>query len=203
METQRRISTKDIILDITSMQKFAKKLIGKGKDYEELLLLLMAEDYGDPDIPIPSVSQLQEQLKVNYTTFRKLLMGIYNDLYNHEQINIDFNIEKVEYIFSMSYFDRNAQVTLNELPVLPRVGEEITLPFFKAKLDFEWFHVNSIHHYISDRKQVVFIRLHPCGYNLYWHIRKDKALLKGEISSDDYYDHMDSDNKQKLGLRRW
>jgi hypothetical protein len=41
------------------------------------------------------------------------------------------------------------------------------------------------------------------NYNLFWHFRKDEALLKGELSWRDFYELDDSKLKEKLKLRMW
>ena len=69
----------------------------------------------------------------------------------------------------------------NHLPVIPRVGETVEIPFFRAYLDNTWFHVEKVRHEFTDTGQEVEIFLLPGEYNLYWHYRKDKAEEEGEL----------------------
>ena len=199
---EKKLYAKDILVDIKSMAGFAKQLLGKGRDYDVLLDHLLSTFCID-DIPQPSLKQLQNQLNITYTILHKQILSIYDDLMNYEENEIDYSVKKVEYIFSLRYFDRYVSFKLDHLPVMPRVGENIELPFCKAKLGTDFFYVNSIHHYITCEKQIIGIDLRFGSYNQYLHWRKDEAYLKHELSNEEYHAPMDYTIKEKLKLRSW
>lgn len=201
---ERKLSSTGIIKDISSMRQFAKKLIGKGKEYDELLSIILEKDYYyDDDLSLLKVKDLQEKMNKPYSIIRKKLNEIYNDLLRHEEKGIEFSIKKVEYVFTMHYFDNYAWFVLDELPVIPRIGEEISLPFVGEKMDNIRYYVESIDHCFSDTKQTINIHLNPDSPHPYFQIRKDEAYLKREITDDDYYSKMDWRVREKLKLRKF
>ncbi|MBN2835294.1 MAG: hypothetical protein JXR48_10040 [Candidatus Delongbacteria bacterium] len=194
--------TKDVIYDISSMREFAKQLLGCNKEYEEFLKYILEKDYYyDEDLQLPTIKQLEQETGLKYTTIRKYVQSIYRDL--HDSDNLDFFIYQTEYTFYMRYFDKRASVTLKRLPVIPRVGEQIDIPFFRTKVGTTSFFMDEIYHHLSEKKQEITFYLKPGRFNHYWKIRKDEAILKGEINRDEYWDHMDFDAKEKLHLRNW
>ena len=195
-------SSKGVLLDISSMRNFAIQLIGKGKKYEALLKLIVEKDYyNDDGLKLPSINEIKERLGMSYEKVRKQLFEIYDDLLNHTENNIVFSLKKVEYVFFLTYFDNNAILTINELPVMPRIGEQIWIPYFKEKVGTDLFFVNSVDHYFYDTKQSISISLSPGSYNYYWKIRKDEAYLKGEISTFEYYQSKDNQIRNNLGYK--
>lgn len=197
---EQKLYSKDILIDIKSMVGFARQLLGRGKTYENLLSHFLSK-YCNDDVDLPSLKLLQSELNTTYTILHKQIQSIYEDLMNYEESEIDYSVKKVEYIFSLRYFDSYKTFKLDYLPVVPRVGENIEIPFCRAILGTQFFHVDSIHHYITAEKQVIGIWLRHGGYNHYFKWRKDEAYLKHEISRDEYYSPMDYNIKEKLKLR--
>lgn len=200
----KKLSSTGIIRDISSMREFAKNLLGKGKEYDELLSLIIEKNYYyDDDLRLLKVKDLQEKTNKTYSNIRKQLYEIYNDLLNHEDIDIEFSIKKVEYVFIMHYFDNYTWFVLDNLPIMPRIGEEIDIPFFMGKMDNSRYYVESIDHYFSDTKQSIRITLNPDSPHPYFRLRKDEAYLKREITHDEYYSKKDWKIREKLKLRRF
>lgn len=71
---------------------------------------------------------------------------------------------------------------LAELPVVPRIGENMTIPFARAALGFDAFYVKNILYKIEGAKQIVDITLKAGDSNTYLKLRKDKAQALGELS---------------------
>jgi hypothetical protein len=103
----------------------------------------------------------------------------------------------------LSYFDSHHFYTIKHLPVVPRVGENFTIPYFRAKVGSDWFYARSIEHQFEDNKQIIYIRLSDGRYNLFWHLRKDEAYLKEEISTHDDYSGEDYELKYSMRLQRY
>jgi len=196
----KKISSSGLILDISSMRNFARKLIGKGKRYDDLLEFLVENNYYyDEDIPIPQIKEIQEHLNIPYTKLRKQLLEIYNDLID-SAYDDGFHFNELEYFFSMSYLGEYLSLTIKNLPVAPRVGENIEIPFFKEKLGTRSFHVESIEHELDDGKQCIYVRLKYGRYNRFWDIRKGEADLKREFTFEEQMEFDDFDKKKKLGF---
>ena len=90
--------------------------------------------------------------------------------------------------------------TIQDIPRLPRVGEQVNIPFFQEYMGTSSFYVNSIHHSFSDSEQFVFFELLGGYYNLFWHWRKDKAELRNEIDWRDFFRLDDWQLKKKINL---
>ncbi|WP_163323817.1 hypothetical protein [Draconibacterium mangrovi] len=174
-----QITSKGMMIDILSQRNFARQLIGKGKDYDEILKLLLEKDYYyDEDLPYPSVKEIIETLKISYSVFKRKISLLYDDLSEVFSNNIDYTIENVEYIFSLEFLGNWAYVKLRNLPSPPRVGDEITIPYFKEKVQAQSFYVRSIHHEFTDDLQIVNIELVVGHYNLYWNMLRDEKYVK-------------------------
>ncbi|MDQ3396041.1 MAG: hypothetical protein M3512_18300 [Bacteroidota bacterium] len=120
--------------------------------------------------------------KLSYTKVRKYLTEIYHDLILIED-TIAFRFPKVIYSFNISgHHDSFISFETQSLPVVPRVGENITIPYFKAHLHTDYFHVESIGHTFRDLEQTIDIWLKTGTYNLFWHFRKDQADEEGKFT---------------------
>lgn len=196
-----KYSSRQLLSDIKSMKSHTKQLFGKGKKYEHFLRCILNLNYFRDDVYTPiSLKEIQKVTGLKYPIVRKYLHQIYQDLLKHEENHLDFSVQKVQYNFIMYYFNNEACLTVNHLPVVPRVGEQVEIPFFKAKVGRTTFFVKSIDHlFLDDMHRVDFI-LAPGNYNYYWHLRKDEAYLKGEISIEEYFSERDYRLQEKLRL---
>lgn len=195
---------KEMIRDFISMQKFLPPFLDLGKDYNDLIELYISLDLDDDNTDYPTIKELQKKLGISYSVLRRKISQLYKDLSTHQYLGIDFSIKRVEYVFYLEYFDSRAYITINDLPIVPRVGEGIRFPFFKAMVGTDFFYVRKVDHEFDDTKQSIKIKLGSGDYNLFWHMKKDEEYGKGHISWDDYY-HSSNDYKLKdnLGIRRW
>lgn len=82
---------------------------------------------------------------------------------------------------------------------LPRIGENITLDFLKAKVGINFFYVEDIRYEFVLQKQIVFLMLKGGTYNSYWYHRKHKALELREIGFMDDFKLNDYEIKKILG----
>lgn len=199
-----KYSSRQVLYDIQSMKTFAKQLLGKGKKYDHFLRQLLKPYFLSSDEYTPTTIKLvAERAGLKYDTVRKYLHLIYEDLIKHDENHLDFAVNRVEYTFTMHYFDEYAYLTVNHLPILPRVGEQVNIPYFKAKVGTSMFYVESVDHLFTDKVQYVGINLRAGYFNHYWQIRKDEAFIKGEISPHEYYQVRDSQLKERLKLQKY
>ncbi|WP_439880739.1 hypothetical protein ACSX1A_16475 [Pontibacter sp. MBLB2868] len=201
------LSTKDMLLNIGSMRNKAHSLIGNGKGYEDLLKCILARDfYHDEDIPVPSLKELSEASGVKYGKVRKLIEAIYDDLVMNYEARPVFTFHKFRYELLIRGYSKNKFLSMevDQLPIMPRVGEEISLPFFSAYLETSHFFVEKISYELEEEVQVVQIWLQAGYYNSYWHYRKDKAKEEHELGLMDFFrlDEFELKEKLKVGLYR-
>lgn len=199
---ENKITARSMLKDIWAMRKFALQLTGRGRAYDTLLKHILKDDYYyDEDIRYPILKEIQSELGLSYSVVRNQIQEIYSDLedvYNNE---VDYTIKDVDYIFFLSFLNNTAQVKLQNIPVPPRVGEEVILPYFKEKLHAESFYVRSIQHEFTDSKQIVFVKLVVGHYNQYWNLFRDEEFAKGRMSYDEYHSSEESDIRRKYNLR--
>ncbi len=202
METQ--LSSKQIIIDISSMRSIATQLLGKGKDYEQLLETILSKNsyYKEYYLP-PSLKELQEETGLKYPVIRKCLNNIYTDLLMHDEIGIDFSIKEVEYVFDIKRYSKYTSFVVKNIPVLPRVGDEVYFPFLKAKVGTSSFYVHSIDHSFDDTKQSIGISLRVGSYNKFLEMRKDEEYIKGHLTIEEYTFLDSYELAKKLGYRRY
>lgn len=199
---ENEYSSKEIVKDIISMQRFLPKFLELGKDYNDVIEYFLSLDISNDFTPYPSIKELQEIIGIKYSALRKKINHLYVDLSRHEEFGIEFSIDKVEYVFCLQYFDQCKYITINHLPIIPRVGEQIWFPFFSEMVGTRYFHVAKIDHYFSDTVQSISIKLQSSEYNLFWHIKKDEEYEKGNISFDEYLSSPDYILKKRFSLRR-
>jgi hypothetical protein len=199
-----KYSSKDILNDLISMRNFIPQLLDRGKEYDQLLQTLLKLNYfKDENYNSITLKDVSQQTGLKYTTIRKYLHFIYNDLLNHDENHLDFSVHKVEYNFLMHHFDEYAYLTVNYLPVQPKVGEQVNIDFFNAKVGTTSFYVESIHHRMTDEVQIIDIVLHPGLFNNYWQLRKDEAFFKREISAHEYFSNDDYGLQEKLRSKKF
>lgn len=194
-------SSKEIISDIISIRKFLPGFLNLNKDYKDLVEFFLQFDLNDKNTPYPSAKILQEKLGINYGTLKRKLLQFREDIINHEGFGINFSINKVEYEFIFENSDKVEFLLINDLPIVPRVGEQVIIPFFKATVGTDCFHVRKIDHYIDETKQSIRITLKAGEYNLFWHLKKDEEYEKGNISIHEYIANNEFLLKHRFGFR--
>ncbi|HJN06459.1 MAG TPA: hypothetical protein QF480_07575 [Bacteroidales bacterium] len=195
-----RTTTKNMILVICSLRNHANYLLNNGKEYQDLLNYLFSLDFfWDEDKPYPAVKDICAATGLTNGKLKRLTGLIFKDLIT-ENDDLKLKIDKVEYVFTLSYFDRYISFSVDNLPQLPRIGESFEVPYFYQYIGCRMFHVESIYHDFYDCTQYITIRLKSGSYNKYWHIRKDEAECKREVSLHDLYKIDDWDLQKKLGV---
>jgi hypothetical protein len=197
----------DMLYDIGSMQHRARMLQDKGKDYDQLLKHINTLDfYYNEAVPKPTIKQLQEQTGIDYSKVRKHIREIYLDLIvgKDDDDFPPFSFGDVTYTISLQsmWNKRSLYFEVDSLPVIPRIGEEIEIPYFHAYLGERTFYVESIDHTLNDKGQSIHINLVPGYFNIYWHYRKAKAMEEQELNWNDFIDLNDYQLRDKLRVGR-
>lgn len=193
-------SPKHILVDLLSIHCQLKTLFKDDKGYSSIINFLDSKDYyNDPDIPYPTLKEVQLATGLSPTHLRKKLSEMYERLFGYE-IPIRMDFSKTEYNFYLENNKIYEQFTLSELRHLPRVGEEFHIPFVKASLGTELFYVEKISHIFESDIHRIDIWLKEGFFNSYWKIRKDEAILKREIGTMDVYKLYEFQLKEMLKL---
>jgi hypothetical protein len=174
---EQNISVKRILPDILSIKEQVIAAFKGNVKYETLLAFLFKEDYyNDEDLAIPTLKQIEKHTGLRTSQLRTQLKNIYKELFHHT-----FDFKKIEIFFDVEYFKRYGYFKCNELTNLPKIGENITIPFLKSKVGTDYFYVEDIRHYFDGQKQTIDIQLKGGYFNSYWYYRKHKAYELGEL----------------------
>ena len=197
------ITSKWIMIDILSIFDQVYQKYYKDEEFSLLLDFLKKKDYlNDDDIPFPTLKVISEELGIESTEVRKKLLKLYDKLFDYENgLILEFN--RVEILFTLNYFDRFAYFKCKNLNHLPRIGENITIPFLKAKLGSDYFYVEDIRHNFEGITHYIEYRLNFGTYNSYLYNRRHKAVEEGEITSSEFYQLNYFDLKRKLNIGRY
>ncbi len=176
------ISMKEITMAILSMPKLAASLLHKGKDYDALLLEILKEDLFSDDHQILTPKELQTKLKLSYERFRKQINLLYEDFMKSIS-GPDTILGTGDKLCEVYVHCFQKKVTFYvRLSELPRVGEQMQLPFIRPIVGLDLFHVQSVTHAMLNDRLNFELWLSPGYFNLYEHFEKDKA------KSEDRYD---------------
>ncbi|EAZ83059.1 hypothetical protein [Algoriphagus machipongonensis] len=203
---QNQISTKRIIYDLLEMKGRAIKLLEN--DYvfndflKEFLKSSIAEEFENQ---IPSIKEISKRFNIKYDKLRKYLHLIYQELIGEGVAKIPFEFKNITYVFNIYYDLKKQNLSFESrcLPVIPRVGESISISFFYAYFGYSHFYVEEITHEFLEDQQIVRIQLRPGYFNSYWRFRKDQAEEEGELAFDDLYNLNEYQLKVKLGIGRY
>lgn len=70
--------------------------------------------------------------------------------------------------FYITYFDYSCQFTVDYLTHLPRVGDNVSLPFVSALIPINYFYVDDIKHELKNSTQIVIITLKVGQHSKYF-----------------------------------
>jgi hypothetical protein len=178
------IPMKDIVLALPSMPKLARALLGKGKSYDMLLTEILKYDYFCDDHHFVTPKELQQKLNMSYEQFRKQINMLYDD-FMRSISGTDTALCMGDKLCEIYVHHFQKEVTFYaRLSELPRVGEQIELPFIRPIIGHDSFHVQRVTHAVLNDRQDFELWLTPGAFNLFEHFEKEKA------KSEDRYDWM-------------
>jgi hypothetical protein len=200
---KENLSPKQILVDLSSVQCQLKDLFKNDNQYDSIIEFLSAKDYyNDPDIPFPTMKEVERGTGLSTAQLRKKLLEMYERLFDFGTDH-GLRFTKTQYTFYLTNYEMHSQFVVSHLNDIPRVGEEMSLPFAKEKMGTEYFYVDKVVHYLENDLQTIVFWLKGGFYNSYWKIRKDEALLRKEISIDDEHRLMEFQLKDKLGVTKY
>lgn len=200
-----KLSTKAMMLDIMAMRSYAIGLLEQQHIYNPLLKALTGKDYFyDETIETPSLQYFAQATGIKYDKSRKYIRMIYNDLTSSDdREERSFEFKTIEFIFKLKGRRGYTYFVANSLPVIPRVGENIEIPFFAALTGSRSFYVDDIYHSLEDQTQRIFIELRDGYFNTYWKFKKDEAIEEARLNFNDLIELDEYSLKKKLRLRAY
>ncbi len=195
------LSTGSLLRDISSMSWALKPLLNQGKEYDGLLSYIIEKNWYYPEdgnTNFPAVKDLIKDTGIPYGKLKKYLNEIFEDIITSDTFSLPFT--NIEYWFSVSSFRKSLSFRVKSLPVCPRIGEQMRIPYFYSYLQTNLFHVSDITHEFENGRQVITIHLKQGFYNLFWHFRLDEAEERMEIDFRDRFEKTDYQLKKELDV---
>lgn len=182
------VSIKQIVIDFIYIREQLKELFKDKIEYQPIIEFILAKDYlnDDLDIPFPKIKDVEEGTGLKSHTLRKLLLQMHERIFSYDR-KLNLSFKKVLYHFHIRYSDHSFDFTMDKLTHLPRIGENISLPFVSTFTSLNWFYVDSIKHEFAENYQVVILILKEGDYNEYWRFIKDQAIEYDDIEFRDTY----------------
>lgn len=195
------VSAKRAFLDLLYIKSQINKLFGDDEKYGDLILYMMSKDFLESNERLPSLKSIEGTLGLSSSNLRKLIIDLYNEFFGNE-VKYGLRFPKQEVYFDLSYFEGpKGYFKCEKLAFIPRVGENITISFLRARVGTDWFYVDHIRHDFEMDVQRIFISLKSGTFNTYFHYEKYKAFEERRISSHDLFNEHDLRIKNKIGLR--
>jgi hypothetical protein len=172
------VGTRELIYAIISLPKQAKKLLGENKDYEKTLMELLKYNYYGDNIGLPAIKELCEEIGITRDKLKWQLNKIWEDLNTlfYNESDIALNIKEPIYSIYIKGWDKSLLFKC-KLPICPKEGEYIQIPFIKYYFGYDFFYVDRVIHEIAEDKQIINLRVHQGTYNRYY---------KGLLDKKDY-----------------
>ncbi|MBD0833743.1 hypothetical protein [Aestuariibaculum sediminum] len=194
------ISVKQTLVDIISILPQIFQEFRKDEKYCKLLDYLNEKDFfNDEDLPYPTIKQIEAETGLKSHHIRKQLKDLYASLFDYEY-GYRFHFDKTEYCFIVDHFKNYATFYCTSLINVPRVGENITLPFLKAKVGSDYFYVEDVRHHFEYDKHLIKLYLKAGRFNSFWYYSKHKGIELGKIAMGEEFELYDFQLKEKLGL---
>jgi hypothetical protein len=193
-------STHEVFACLASMIRWSRILYEHGPDkkYKPFLKRLNDCDYIYDSEGSISVKRIAEAFSLQTTKVNKWMHEIYKDILelNNEQEHLFIN-NRLSVTLFFSYFDNSAAISLG-LDVLPRVYEELTFQFIKAKIGTDRFWVKRVEHEVCDEGVKILVWLEGSILNRYREMAVEEASFKGWIGFMDRWHKSDSEIDEVL-----
>lgn len=152
---------------------------------------------------VPTIKTLSVELQISIPQLRKHLEMIYQEIHklNYCKPNLFTTSDKT---ICQLYFEHNGEETAFKvgLKFIPRLGENIEFTFVYPIIGCTFFYVESVRYNIDESSVDYEINLTSKRPNPYLELLKEKAFLKGQITSTEFWsiDQVTISNEKLLKL---
>jgi hypothetical protein len=190
---KRTFYARDIFRDLCFAKPAISRMKGQGKLYDSLIDVLLA--VGEED-PYPSSKSLQQQFNLSAGQLKKLIDELYEDFMEGISQNaalLRFPVV-VHHFYVKSY---DGEVVFDcQLPVTPRVGEKLELPFLWAQLGRSSCYITEVKHTLENDTVTVEVWARVGSYNQHREYLRDKAEFEKRIGWGNRFEHDYAVDKQ-------
>lgn len=193
-----RVSIKRILIDLMSIKEQVKSYFKEDDKYQVLIKYILEDErLNNEDMYLPTFKEMEKQTGIKIYHIRKQLKEIHDKMFDFENGHV-FSFPKTEIWFNAKNNGKHLAFKCVHLSHIPRIGENMDLPFIKAKLGSDYFYVNDIRHWFSGETHTVDIYLKRGFFNSYWYHRLHEAKEKRELPFNDFYDLPEYELKNRL-----
>lgn len=180
--------------DICKLKENAKKLLDKGKVYNQLLHHII----NNP--PSNSLKSLSTDSKLPYSKITSHILKIYGDIIesitNGE--SLIWGHKTVHFFCLHAYPGRTFLcVPIEHLPYPPSVSDNVTFHYFQEYVGTSSFFVSRIDHDFKDGTQEIYYSLETGFYSQYTEYEKDKYRNLDSSILRQYKEEWDNRNKRE------
>jgi hypothetical protein len=191
------IRARDIITNLSFARTALAKLKNKGKEYDPLIDTIIA--IGEEN-PIPASKDLQLRFSISPAKLKKWIDTLYEDFLNTirtDSTMIQFT--RLEHKICI-YGHRGFISFLCQLPVTPRIGEAIDIPFISAYTTGSGgsYYVYDISYEFGDYIMTVNIWARQGFYNKHFEYLKDRADFERLLSKVESFDMTEYEIEKEL-----
>ena len=192
-----KLSIKQALIDLLSVSEQLRRILKNFPKHQIILNYLLEKDfYNNDDISIPTLKMIEKETGLKPHAVRKQIQSMYDLVFDFDNSALEFN--RIEYNIMITYLDRYFYFSMSHLPIIPRIGENMDIPFARAALGFHSFFVDDISHTLVGNKQIVDIVLFAGEANQYLKMRKDKARALGQLHHQEFWKMSNYDMERKL-----
>ncbi len=174
---------RDIFRNLCSVRPALAKLKGQGKKYDALIDVLLL--VGEED-PYPASKDLQQRLGLSAGQLKKQIDALHEDFVEGIRDNAALlQFPLVEHHFYVRGYQDSVSF-ICQLPVTPRIGEELALPFVGVYIEGRCY-VTEVRYLLMDNKVVVDVWARIGSYNEHREYLRAKAEFENRISWDNKF----------------
>jgi hypothetical protein len=168
---------RDIFRNLCSVRPALAKLKGQGKKYDALIDVLLL--IGEED-PYPASKDLQLRLGLSAGQLKKLIDTLHDDFVEGIRDNATLlQFPLIEHHFYVQGYKDSVSFNC-QLPVTPRIGEELVLPFVGVYVEGRCY-VTEVKYLLEDNKVIVDVWARIGSYNEHREYLRAKAEFEGYL----------------------
>tara|TARA_R100000935_G_scaffold29362_1_gene49653 strand:+ start:5563 stop:6168 length:606 start_codon:yes stop_codon:yes gene_type:complete len=192
-----KLSVKQVLIDLLSVSEQLRRILKEFPEFQRILNYLLEKEFYDNDeISIPTLKNIEENTGLKAHAIRKQIKGMYALVFVFNKPTLEFN--QIEYNIMITYMERYFYFSTSNLLIIPRIGENMDIPFARAALRFDSFFVDNISHTLVGEKQIVEIYLYAGEFNQYLKMRKDKERALRQLHYKEFWRMSNYDMERKL-----
>ena len=197
---ENKITLKTALLALLDIPNQVKNQFSTEQHYQTLVEFITTFILEEEAYKLPTIKELENITGLKHYQLNKRLIEMYNVVCGDPK-EFEYVLDRTLFYFTVKHDKTYAYFKCKNLHQIPRVGENITIPYLSAKFRYSTFYVDAVYHNFYDEVHTVDINL-KCGlFNSFWKNRLDEAKFKNELPFMDFLNLSEYELKEKLGIK--